>query len=650
MDRELVEHYKRELSILYEYAAAFSEEYPGIADRLGGLTRERGDPMITGLLEGAALLAARVQLKLKHEFSEFTFSLLDQLVPNYMAPTPSVMLAQIKPIHGDPDLRAGRMIAKASVLDAVYRDKDRNIACTFTLCEDITYGPFDIVKAEYLPSLALLQGLSLDATSEDAAGLRLSLRFRLMPNAEDEPAETAGLEDPGSHVASCGLDALTFHLVGAEADAISLYEQVFAHLNGLQLRYLDSFGDAKIVRLDRSQLEQIGFGRDDRLLPYEERLFRGFELLQEYMTFPRKFMGFQVKGLRRAFSQTHGRVVDLVMTFDQSAPRLATTVDQGMFALYAAPAVNLFKKTTDRIAIKPSQHEYQVIPDRTQYLSYEPHRLIDVFLHQAGQKQKQRVQPMHRSTLQPAGSADKIFFSTRRLPRKRTTEERRAEGNGRYAGADLYLSISPPGGGDARGTKPEISALAYCSNRHLAEFLPVGRGGTDFRLRDNTALEVVAAIAPSAPREAPIMWRHEVPQQSSIGRIAWQVINLLGLNHLGLGESDGRALREILCLFADLGDPAVERRIRGVKGVGLRDVVRRLPQRTGVGAARGIEARLTLEDKAFEGSGAFLLGAVLERFFAEYVGLNHFVQTVVETGERGVIARWPPRSGSRSQL
>ena len=47
---------------------------------------------------------------------------------------------------------------------------------------------------------------------------------------------------------------------------------------------------------------------------------------------------------------------------------------------------------------------------------------------------------------------------------------------------------------------------------------------------------------------------------------------------------------------------------------------------------------------------AFLLGAVLDRFFAEYAAINHFTQTVIKSAERGVIARWPPRSGSRSVL
>src|SRR3979411_453049 len=108
MDREFLDLYNRELSLLYEQAGDFAEQYPGIAERLGGLIRERTDPMIAGLLEGTAFLAARVQLKLQHEFPEFTGNLLEQLVPNYLAPTPSAMLAKIVPPYADQELRHGR--------------------------------------------------------------------------------------------------------------------------------------------------------------------------------------------------------------------------------------------------------------------------------------------------------------------------------------------------------------------------------------------------------------------------------------------------------------------------------------------------------------------------------------------------------------
>ena len=50
---------------------------------------------------------------------------------------------------------------------------------------------------------------------------------------------------------------------------------------------------------------------------------------------------------------------------------------------------------------------------------------------------------------------------------------------------------------------------------------------------------------------------------------------------------------------------------------------------------------------AFEGQGAFVLGAVLDRFFARYVALNSFVETVITTQQRKEIMRWPAQLGIR---
>ncbi|MFT7310100.1 MAG: type VI secretion system protein ImpG, partial [Paracoccaceae bacterium] len=84
MKKEFLEAYNRELTILYERSREFAEDYPGIAERLGGLTEDKLDPGLAGLLEGTAFMAARVQLKLQSEFSVFTKSLLEQLLPNYL--------------------------------------------------------------------------------------------------------------------------------------------------------------------------------------------------------------------------------------------------------------------------------------------------------------------------------------------------------------------------------------------------------------------------------------------------------------------------------------------------------------------------------------------------------------------------------------
>ena len=44
------------------------------------------------------------------------------------------------------------------------------------------------------------------------------------------------------------------------------------------------------------------------------------------------------------------------------------------------------------------------------------------------------------------------------------------------------------------------------------------------------------------------------------------------------------------------------------------------------------------------------LGAVLDRFFAEYAAMNHFTQTVIRTVERGEVMRFPPCAGARRIL
>jgi type VI secretion system protein ImpG len=129
---------------------------------------------------------------------------------------------------------------------------------------------------------------------------------------------------------------------------------------------------------------------------------------------------------------------------------------------------------------------------------------------------------------------------------------------------------------------------------------------------------------------------------------------MLSTNHLGLVERGGgrnaQALRETLSMFADMNDAATERRIRGIRSVDSRPLVRRVRERTGVGVARGTEVTVTIDEKSFEGTGAFLLGAVLDRFFVEYSGFNHFTQTVIRSVERGEIMRWPPRMGTRKAL
>ena len=652
MNREFLDFYNRELGVLREQASEFAQEYPGVAERLGGLIGDRADPMIFGLLEGAAFLAARVQLKIKHEFADFTTNLIDQLTPQYLAPTPSFLLTEIAPKFGDPALREGRAIPAGTYFEATYREMERSVACRFRTTAAITLWPFDLVKAEYFTSPAPLQALLPANVVKAAAGLRLQFTVRSAARREDEPSEEDVAKRGEFSASRCRTKSLRLHLLGHEADAVALYEQVFAHCRGVYFRHLDSFGDPVGIAGDTEMLRQIGFGETETLIPNDLRLFRGFDILREYLAFPRKFLGFDLVGLDKVMPRLDAKTFDVILMFDEVDPRLAASVRPEAFSLYAAPGVNLFEKTLDRIPVTANRHEHLVVADRSHPLDYEVNRVVNVFAHIPGSPEKAQVPPLYSAAagLNRAG----LCYTVRRLPRRRSAQELRYGRKSDYTGTEMYLSLGQNADPDDAQRVAELSVRALCSNRHLAERLPVGESGADFRLLDDVTLAMRCLAGPTRPREPPMTAMIGKTEIVSTGEVAWRLLNMLSLNHLGLidrGAEEGAvALRETLMLFADLADGATERRIHGVRSLQAKPVVRRIRTPQGAAAARGVELTVLIDDKAFEGSGAYLMGAALDRFFAEYVAINHFTQTVVRTTERGEIMRWPPRLGLRGTL
>lgn len=653
MDREFLELYNRELQYLNDHAEDFAKEYPGIAERLGGLTKELQDPMIAGLLEGAAFLAARVQLKLKHEFAEFTNNYLDQILPSYLAPIPSALLAQVKPPFPDPALREGTRIDAGALMDATYTERERRIACRYQLRSPVTLWPFDVVGAKYLPGAGALQALGAPITADTRAGLRLTLTHRSQANAEDEPGEAdeVGLDE--FSFAGCRTRELTVHLLGPEADAVALYEQIFAQLNGIYVRFLDRHGDPVVIDIGKA-VAPIGLSDEELLIPRDLRVFRGFHYLQEYFLFGRKFLGFKLIGLKRVMKRLNAKTVDFLFAFSSSNPRLSSAIGPENFGLYCAPAINLFHKSMDRISVRANSHEYHVVPDRSRPWDFEPHRISEVYAHFNNSSEKVLVRPLYSAPAKGEPGEAVLYYTVRRLPRRRTAQERQFGSASNYLGTDLFLSISNPPGADTEEAVSQLSVRGMCSNRHLTEQLPVGEGGVDFRLIANTELDVFCVAGPTPPRPPIVSYVANKAEQEHTGTVVWRLVNLLSLNQLGIVDEgagkDGRALRELLSLFIDPSNASVERRIRGVRSVTTRPVVRRMRHNGGVGVARGIEITVTLEEKAFEGSGAFLLGVILNRFFCEYISLNHFAQTVLRTVERGEIMRWAPQPGERPTL
>lgn len=645
MNREFLDFYNRELKLLYERSKEFAEEFPGVAERLGGLVEDKMDPAIAGLLEGCAFMAARVQLKLNSEFSEFTAALLDQLVPDYLSPVPSAALVAAAPPFEDPNLAQGMRFPRGAYLDAVYVEQERRVQCRYRLGSELAIWPLHLEKAEYFAAQAPLQALGLEVAPGTAAGLRLGFRRRTSRPDADTPFEN----DPGLPVNALPLDTLPIHLVGTATDTIALYEQLFANCRRITFRYLDRQGDPHFIAAPPAMLEQVGFGEEERLFEQDDRLFPGFAMLREFFAFPDKFLGFRLAGLRRILSGIDAPAFDILFEFDSSIARLASVTKPGTFALYAAAAANLFEMNTSRVPVSAGEHEHHIVPDRSRVLDFEAHRVIDVFAHYPGRRDKERVYPLYTLPGDNIPIRDALFYTIRRLPRRQTVQERRNGPRSAYAGTELFIALHEPAGIDETERVRELSVRCLASNRHLTDQLPVGEAGADFFLVDDTSIGLRCIAGPTPPRESVVSMERKHRDIVPSGQTLWKLINFLSLNHLALTDRGPKdragGLRELLSIFADLSDTVTEKRIRGIEGVSSRPIVRRLQQKNGFNAARGIEITIRFDEKAYEGNGIFLIGAALDRFMAEYTSLNSFTETVIESRQRGVVKRWPPRAG-----
>jgi type VI secretion system protein ImpG len=236
-------------------------------------------------------------------------------------------------------------------------------------------------------------------------------------------------------------------------------------------------------------------------------------------------------------------------------------------------------------------------------------------------------------------------YTVRRQPRMLSSRERTRGPRSSYVGSDTYISLVDGKNGPFSPELRQLGISTLCTNRDLPLSLSVGQGDTDFSAQSGAPLESVRCVAgPTPPRTSPVH-----------GQLAWRLLSHLSLDYTSIWrggdpEKAAGAVRELLMLYADISEPSTVKQIQGVLGVHTKRVVRPLPYPGPITFGRGVEVALTCDETAFEGASVFLLGAVMERFFAKYASINSFTETVLRSVQRGEIMRWPTMPGRRPVL
>ncbi len=623
MDPRLLKHYEDELAFIREMGSEFATSYPKIAARLGMEGFEVFDPYVERLLEGFAFLAARVQLELALQYPTFTQHLLEIVYPHFTAPTPSMMIARLTPDAIQGGIEGGFTLPAGTRLRSPVRDSELT-PCVFRTAHAVTLWPLEISEAEYVDGRGELVAAGLGAEGDARAAIRLRLRHL-----------------GGDAISSLGLEQLTLHLAGTGVDPWRLYEIIGRDSVALFARSTNRRKDWA-VRLGDCPVTPMGFAPEEALLPYPGRSFDGYRLLQEYFALPYRFFFFRLGELGPGMAEAEESEVDLYILLKSSQPEMRNVIDARNFELFATPAINLFEKRCDRLQVREIDNELHVVPDRTAPLDFEVHHLTSVTGIAGEEADDLEFRPFYSSDdITAAGDAHTAYYAIKRRMRQRSEKQRLKGARTSYLGSEIFLSLVDQQNAPYSGRIEQLAITAQCTNRDLPLVLSVGGGDTDFYLPDGGPVsEIRAIISPTRPRPT-----------LAQGEPAWRIISHLSLNYLSIADGDrgsgAQALREILAIYAPLGDRAMTKQLEGVVGIHSRPIVRRLQDTVLSTAVRGLEINVEFDEGAFEGTGVYLLGAVLERFFAKYVSLNSFTETTIRSQDRGEIARWTARSGNR---
>ncbi|MBU9651944.1 type VI secretion system baseplate subunit TssF [Burkholderia multivorans] len=629
MDPRLLDYYNQELIYMRELAAEFAHAHPKIARRLGMQAGEVADPYVERLIESFSFMAARMQIKLDAEFPRFTERLLEVIYPNYVAPTPSISIARLYPGQTEGSLVDGYRLPRGTTFTAQVPDGERT-ACSFTSGQDVTLWPLAITDARLTgipPDIPALARYSAPDTP-----VRGALRIRLATTGNVRIADLKGL------------DRLPVYLAGDEQVASHLFELLHAGAIASVIGAPGEFGRpgrAPAAVTERA-VEHEGLGTDQSLLPLNWAKFHGHNLLHEYFACPSRFWFFALNGLAEGFSRIDGREVEIVVLLDRAPGPLANLVDASRFALFCTPVVNLFRKHTDRVEISPRDTEFHLVPARLTPLDYEVFSVSAVYGQVAATSSELEFRPLYQTLNNDEGNHGR-YFSVRRERRLLSDSARRYGTRTPYVGTEVFLSLVDQAEAPYSENIRFLSVDALLTNRDLATLVPRD-GARDLETAQSAPVDSIGLIRPPSAPLPPYAERET----------AWRLIRQLNFDHLPLEALDhregGQGLRDLLRLYLVDGDSGQSRQVESLVGAKTRPVTRKLPGTGPMTFGRGIECTLTVDETGFSGVSPYLFGTILEHWLARHVSINSFTQTELHSMQRGRIARWPARTGTRGAL
>ncbi len=596
-------YYQRELAYLRNMGKLFAQTYPKVAGRLELDAEQSKDPYVERLIESFAFLTARIHRNIDDEFPEIGAALLNVLYPHFIDPVPSFSIAKFAPDPTQGKITSGHVINKNT---ALFANTEQGEVCRFRTCYPVTLWPLKVTHAafESFENYDYLEGIDRAATV---------LRIRI---------------ESLSSFRELKIQSLRFFINGITSVSNELYELLFNQSFSIYLRSdkKDAKGKQKFVKLKEDSLETVGFELDEDILPYHKFTHPGYRLLQEYFTFPEKFLFFDLNGL-----EAHGaeKAFDIVILLKRR-PRDKLHINEETFQLGCSPIVNLFRSTSEPIRVDQLQSEYPLVSDIRRERTTEIHSIHKVSSSSDPASETQVYKPYFSFDHEMEDRGHEAFWYARR----------RVSGRPGVPGSQMFLTFLDLKFNPTIPPTEAIFAHTLCTNRDLAAQLPED---AELQIEESAPLAYIACLKKPTPQINP----------SVDGSTLWKLISHLSLNHLSLTDNSKGlfALREILRLYSFSKRQSVDQQLIGIAEMKSRKVVRRVRNEAWRRFCQGTEITLVFDETQYMGNSPYILASVLNRFFPLYSSINSFTQLIAKSQQRdGEWKRWQPMVGEKNLL
>ena len=585
---ELLKYFHQELAYLRNKGGEFAERYPKIAGALELGPDGSTDPHVERLIESVAFLTARMQRDIQKKFPEYTQQILGGLYPHLVTPMPSLTMAKFDVDVTKINSPEGFLVPKETSL--FLNDFDGN-TCFFKTCYTTKLWPITVEDVRIVD----LEEVGIPALGHPTSkGLAISLRSHGVPFNKLK------------------LRHLDFFLHGERSFTHKIYDAVMTKPSNI---YLIENGADKARLMPAAKYNPIGFDVSDQLLPMPGNSHPAYAVLMDYFAFPKKFHYLSIWDMDFSRIDT---ACEIVLPLSDESIR---EVRPQNICLGVVPIVNLFEKSTEPLKLDHTAIKYKLTPDIRRESTTEIHSIQNVVVINDQSGEVESIPPYF---------AYKQWNKTQKAQRSWHMEREPSQ----YGGFDVYLSFVDQTFDPKVLTNATVYAETVCSNRLMAEDLPVG--------------SILNSLVEIPTKSIQTLMHASPPRMVADTDAAyWNLIAHLNLNHLSLTSLGAEGLKNLLKLYGNESDTIL---IDGIVDAEQHLVTRRLTTDAWRGFVQGIEIVLTLDERNFEGHSPLIFGAVLRQFLALYTSINSFVELKLKWKHTGEIWKeWIPLSG-RQQL